>query len=93
MSKCLNEISFKEVIEKALEESLKHFQDNYDHDTYSESYPYGDTYCSRSYIKESSWDRAQEEWVENFDIDEFVRDYLVESQDFRDMVLEMVKEY
>lgn len=93
MSKTLNQISFKEVIEKALEESLKRFQDNYNHETYSESYPYGDTYVNgRSCIKQSSWDKAQDEWKNNFDINDFITDYVMESQDFRDKVLEMVEE-
>ncbi len=93
MSKTLDKINFKEIIENCLDESLKRFQEDYEHDTYSESYPYGDTYVKgRSYIKQSSWDKAQDEWKNNFDINDFITDYVMESQDFRDKVLEMVEE-
>ena len=93
MSKTLDKINFKEIIENCLDESLKRFQEDYDHETYSESYPYGDTYVyGRAEITESSWDKAQNEWKNNFDINDFITDYVMESQDFRDKVLEMVEE-
>lgn len=92
MSKCLNQISLKEIIEKALAECHEDYQNGYDHDTESDSVPYGDTYVSSgNYITEESEQRATEEWKDDFSIDDFVKDYLLESYDFREKIMEMVR--
>lgn len=92
MSKCLNEISFKDIVETALAECHKDYQDGYDHDTESDSVPYGDAWVSSgNYITEESEERATEEWKDTFDIYDFIVEYLANSQDFEDKILEMVR--
>ena len=92
MSKCLNEITFKEIIENCLKESHQDYQDRYDHDTDSDSVPYGDTWVSSgNYITEESEERATEEWKDTFDIYDFITEYLANNQDFEDKIIEMVR--
>lgn len=94
MSKCLNEVSFKDIVETALAECHKDYQERYDHDTESDSVPYGDTYVSSgNYITEESIKRATEQWKDDFSIDDFVKDYLLESYDFREIIMEVLKEF
>jgi hypothetical protein len=94
MSKTLHQLSFKDIIENALEYCHEEYQENYDHDTYSNPVPYGDTYVSSgNYITEESEERATEKWKDDFSIDDFVKDYLLESCDFREKIMEMVEEF
>lgn len=92
MSKTLNQITIKDIIESALEECHEDFQGGYEHDTESESYPYGDTYaCGRPEVTEESVQRATEEWKDTFDVYEFITEYLAENYDFCEKIKEMVR--
>lgn len=95
MSKCLNEMSFKDIIETKLHDSFNDYSDNYDHETEDNYVPYGDTYVSSGeYITDESYERCVEDFKENFDIataSEFVTDILAEDNDFLMKVIELVK--
>lgn len=92
MSKTLNQITIKDIIEQAIKQSHQDYQDNYDHETESESYPYGDTYaCGRPEVTKESEQRATEEWKDTFDVYEFISEYLAENYDFCEKIKEIVR--
>lgn len=94
MTKCLNQITIKDIIENALIECHEDYQDRYDHDTESESHAWGDTFVSgRAEITEQSLEQATEEWKDTFDVYEFISEYLAENYDFCEKIKEMVREY
>lgn len=93
MSKMLNQIKIKDIIEQAIRDSHEKFQEYYDHEYSSETHAYGDTYVSGySEITEESIERATEEWKDTFDVYEFLTEFLAENEDFKDKILEMVDE-
>lgn len=92
MSECLNQLTLKDVILKELTQRRRAFEDTYDFDTYEEQNPYGDTWATTSEeITDESLERCQEEFEETFDVYEFITEYLVSNEDFKDLILEMVK--
>ena len=92
MSKTLNQLSFKDIIESALEECHEDYQERYEHETDSDYVPYGDTWVSSgNYITEDSYSKATEQWKDDLSIDVFVKEYLLESYDFREKIMEMVR--
>lgn len=94
MSKTLNQLSFKDIIENALEYCHEKYQEDYDHDTESNYVPYGDTYVSAgNYITEESEERATEEWKDTFDVYEFITEYLANNDDFCEKIKELVEEF
>lgn len=94
MSKTLNQLSFKDIIENALEYRHKKYQEDYDHDTESDSVPYGDTWVrGRAYITEESEERATEGWKDTFDVYEFITEYLANNDDFCEKIKELVEEF
>lgn len=94
MSKTLNQLSFKDIIENALEYCHKKYQENYDHDTESDYVPYGNTFVSTRYeVTEESEERATEEWKDTFDVYEFITEYLANNDDFWEKIKELVEEF
>lgn len=93
MSILLEKLTFKDIIEQNLKYSLEKYKDNYEHEYYSETHAYGDTYVSGySEITEESIERATEEWKDTFDVYDFLTEFLAENEDFKDKILEMVDE-
>lgn len=92
MSKTLNQLTLTNIIEQAIEQSHQDYQNNYDHNTESDSVPYGDTWVSSgNYITEESEQRATEEWKDTFDTYEFITEYLAENYDFCEKIKELVR--
>lgn len=95
MSKCLNQMDLKEVIETKIHDAFNDYSENYDHETEYDSAPYGDTYVSSGeYITDRSMERCVEDFKENFDIttaSEFVSEVLANDNDFLMKVIELVK--
>lgn len=96
MSKCLNQMDIKEVIEKCINDDFNNYSDNYDHETEDNPVPYGDTWLNAGdFITDESWERCVAEYKEGFDIataSEFVSDVLANDNDFLMKVIELVKE-
>lgn len=92
MSKTLDQLSFKDIIKTSLEEMYQDHDDNFDHETESNDVPYGNTWVSAGeFITEESQIKCQEAFKQDFDIDNFVKNYLLENKDFLDKVQEMVE--
>ena len=92
MSKTLNQLTFEEVIKNALKEMYQVHDDNFDHETECHDVPYGNTWVSGGdFITEESQIKCEEAFKQDFDVDYFIKEYLQESQDFRDKIKEMVE--
>lgn len=83
----------QEIIEEELKNAFDVFFDNYDHETEDNIVPYGDTYVSSGqYITDESAERCVEDFRENFDFDEFVKEQLLNSPKFEETVKNVLKE-
>lgn len=92
MSKTLDQLTFKEVILNAIARKRDYFDENYDFDCYNEENPYGDTWVVTSQEPtDESLERADEEFKETFDVDDFIADYLAEDADFKALIKYMVE--
>ena len=92
MSECINQLTLKDVILKAIGQRLESFREDYDFETYEEQNPYGDTWVTTSEeITDESWERSKEEFIEQFDVEEFITEYLVSDEDFKSLIMEMVE--
>ena len=92
MSKCLNEETFDDVIYHQLLAAKEWHDDNYDFDCESESNPYGDTWATTSREPtEKSLEECDEDFVAKFDVVDFIRDYLIESDTFCELITDMVE--
>lgn len=95
MSKCLNEMSFQDIVEANLKTAFNDYSDNYDHETESDYAPYGDTYVSSGeYITEESMERCVKDFKDEFDkatASDFVSDVLANDYDFLTKVIDLVK--
>lgn len=92
MSKCLNQEEFKEVIERVLKGYKDWHDRQWDFETYAEKNPYGDTWATTSIeITDESQKRCDEDFKGNFDVDDFIHDFLQEDATFREMIEQMVK--
>lgn len=92
MTECLNQLTFEKVIKDCLKKAWEDFNDNYDHECDDTYVPYGDTsvrYCSEP--SDESVERAFEEFKDGFDIYDFIEEYLMGSQNFKDMVEDIVE--
>ena len=93
MSKCLNEETVNDTIERVLDHYKEWHDDNYDFDTESESNPYGDTWATTSIEPtERSLRECDEDFVDNFDVDDFIHDFLQEDDTFRELIKSLVEE-
>ena len=87
MSKCLNEETFDATIDRVLDHYKKRHDENYDFDTESESNPYGDTWATTSVEPtERSLQECEDDFVDNFDVDDFIHDFLQEDDTFRELI-------
>ena len=93
MSKCLNEEEFKDVIKRVLNGYKKSHDDDWDFETYKEENAYGDTWATTSEeITDESLKECNDDFKENFDVDDFIHEYLQEDDTFREMIREIVRE-
>lgn len=93
MSKCLNEEDFKEVILRVLNGYKEWHDENWDFETYEEKNPYGDTWATTSIEPtDQSIEECDEDFREEFDVDDFIHEFLQEDKTFREMIEAMVKE-
>lgn len=82
----------QEIIEEELRNAFNVFFDNYDHETEDNPVPYGDTYVnSGDFITDESVERCIDDFRENFDFDEFVREQLLDSPKFEKAVRNVLK--
>ena len=93
MSKCLNEETFDDTIQRVLGHYKEYHDDHYDFDTESESNPYGDTWATTSVEPtERSLQECDEDFVDNFDVDDFITEFLQEDQTFRELIKKLVED-
>lgn len=93
MSNILKQDQLKEVILQAMRDYKNWHHDNFDFETVSEENRYGDTWVETSReVQDEEWERADEDFKDNFDVDDFIHDFLQESTDFRILCEELVKE-
>ncbi len=91
MSKTLDQLTFEEIIKDSLKANFQDHDDNFDHETESNYVPYGNTLVSSGeFITEESMIKCEEAFKQDFDVDYFVKEYLLENMDFRAKVQEMV---
>lgn len=74
MSKAIEDMTFEEIITGAIKADFENFFDMYDHETYGQD--------GQEYITERSAEKCVEEYKEQFDAEDFIRDYLKENYDF-----------
>jgi hypothetical protein len=85
MSKCLNEIDIKELIDEIISHEYNEFKDDYanEHgmrfDVVGELNKYDERECAQAF-------------ADSFDVDFFITEVLQENQDFRDKINEAVDE-
>ena len=92
MSKCVNQLDVREIIIKELREMRQRHEDNYDFDCYEEKNPYGDTWATTSVEPtDASMEACDEEFKENFDAYDFVKEYLAENEEFRAYIENIVQ--
>ena len=92
MSDCINQTNLEEIVKKSLADYKKWHDDNYDYDTYEEQNPYGDTWATTSIeITDESLRACNEDFKDNFDVYEFVNEFLKENVDFTSYIEEMVR--
>ena len=77
----------QEAIEEELRNAFNVYFDNYDHETESNYVPYGDTFVnSGDYITDESAERCVDDFREEFDFEEFVKEQLLHSPKFEEAV-------
>ena len=92
MSKTLDQLSIEDIIKQTLEQRFQDHDDNFEHETMPEYAPWGDSYAKVcEYITDESRIKCEEAFKQDFDVDDFITEYLQENQDFRDKIKEMVK--
>jgi hypothetical protein len=94
MSKTLDQLSIEDIIKETLEQRFQDYDDNFEHETMPEYAPWGNSYARVcSYITEDSQIKCEEAFKQDFDVDDFIVEYLAENQDFRDKIVEMVNKH
>lgn len=82
----------QETIEEELRNAFNVYSDNYDHETEDNPVPYGDTYVnSGDFITDESIERCIDDFREEFDFEEFVREQLLDSPKFEEAVRNVLK--
>ena len=82
MSKTLDQLTFDEILKDNIRFAYDRYFDAYEHETYE---------CNGTeYIKERSAFRCGEDFKNEFDITDFVNNYLLENKDFCQKVFELV---
>ena len=93
MSKTLDQLSIEEVVKECLHQHFQDHDDNFEHDIMPEYVPWGDTYVKAfGCPTEQSEIKCEEAFIQDFDVDYFITEYLAENQDFRDKLIEMVNQ-
>ena len=82
MSKTLDQLTFDEILKDNIRFAFEQFSDLYDHKTYE---------CNGTeYITERSALKCAESFKNEFDITDFVNNYLLENKDFCQKVFELL---
>ena len=92
MSETLNQLTFKKVILQEIAKRRDAYDENYDFDCYEESNPYGDTWAVTSCEPtDESLEQCDEDFKETFDVHEFITEYLIENEDFKALIMDLVE--
>lgn len=89
----------EQLLEEALRESMddcfEDFNDLYEHELETTRVPYGDTSVKlHSYPTEESLIKCEECFKQDFDIDKYVKEHLLENDKFREFIKNYLhKEY
>ena len=82
------------TIQTALKKAFEQWEDDYEHETESNYVPYGDTYVNTG---DEPTDESEEQCLETFketlDLDLFVRNWLLENADFRELVEKQINAF
>lgn len=85
---------FDTAVQAALEAAFDWYAADYPHEMQSNMVPYGDTYVNAG---DEPTDESEERCVEGFketlDLDLFVRNWLLENADFRELVEEQINSF
>lgn len=89
----------KNFITEVIAEQFEYQKDNIMDDleigpSVETSVPYGDTYVtSSSEISEEDEKRIKEKFIDDWDLDEFVTEWLLEKENFRSLVFEAFEKF
>lgn len=79
-----------DAFEESMEQCFDDFDDHYEHETVSTYVPYGDTQVVAGEIPtERSQERCRESFNQDFDVFNFIDEYLVQNK----KVIEAIKKY
>ena len=93
MSKCINEMTFDDIVNQEIKNLYKLYKESYDHDIECESYPFGDIYVNGDYyITEESKDKCFEDFKADTTPD-VVIESLFDNCDFSKKIEELVKNF
>lgn len=82
------------TIQTALKKAFEQWEDDYEHETQSNMVPYGDTYVNAGdEPTDASEERCVEDFKETLDLDLFVRNWLLENADFRELVEKQINAF
>lgn len=85
MSKCLNELTFDEIVEKQLSDDFDNFFSDYMCYEAEERFGTSDADELKNYEEEA----IENEWKERFNIEDFIEN-LSENQNFKDKIKEAI---
>lgn len=93
MSKCINELTFEDIIQQEIRNLYEKYRESYEFDEEYESYPFGDTSVNGDYyITEESEDKCFEDFKYDTTAD-VVIESLYENYDFSKKIEELVKNF
>lgn len=82
----------KKILLACIQAYRENHSDKFDHETAEEHEAYGDTFVSSGrFITDESLKRCEDDFRENFDVDFFITEYLQENDEFRDLIIKLVK--
>lgn len=85
---------FDTAVQAALEAAFDWYAADYPHETQSNMVPYGDTYVNAGdEPTDASEERCVEDFKETLDLDLFVRNWLLENADFRELVEKQINAF
>ncbi len=85
---------FDLAIQAALEDAFEWHSGDYPHETQSSYVPYGDTYVNAGdQPTDESEERCLNDFRENLDVDSFVREFLLENDDFRQYIRQKIETF
>ena len=93
MSKCINEMTFDDIVNQEIKNLYELYKESYDHDIECESHAFGDTHVNGNYyITEESKDKCFKDFKEDTTPD-VVIDSLFNNYDFSKKIEELVKNF